>query len=273
MKFFKWILLIAILVVGAFYAYRLYRQNVSDLNAMSLVPDNAIYLFETNNPFESWQAISQSAQWRHLQKNNYFATLTSSVNSLDSVIHDNGLLSSIIGSRSVMVSAHMVSTRDYDFLFIVDLQEASLISVLQDYLTSFSGEGYSLKKDQYEGETLFIIRNSKDNSSLYMIMKGPYLVGSYNRSLVISSINASKGNSLLTDPSFLNNITTSGDGLARVYINYPRLPAYLGTYLDGQNEYVKHFSEALQTSRLDLFMDDEQIKIEGFTTINDSIES
>jgi hypothetical protein len=43
--------------------------------------------------------------------------------------------------------------------------------------------------------------------------------------------------------------------------------------LDGQNEYVKHFSAALQTSKLDLFMESEEIRIEGFTTINDSIES
>lgn len=265
--------MLALISAGAFYAYRWYRQDVADLNALSLVPDNAIYLLETQNPFDSWQTISNSAQWRHLQKSNHFAALTSSINSLDSVIRDNSLLSNIIGSRSVMVSAHMVSTRDYDFLFIVDLQEASLISILQDYLTSFSGEGYSLKKEQINGETLFIIRNSEDNSSLFMIMKGPYLVGSYNRSLVISAIDASKGNSLLTNPAFLNNMATSTDGLARVYINYPRLPAYLNTYLDGQNEYVKRFSEALQTSRLELFMDDEQIKIEGITTINDSIES
>ena len=273
MKFLKWILLIAILSAGAFFAYRWYRQDVADLNSMSLVPANAIYIFETNNPFESWQAISNSAQWRHIQKNNYFASLTSSVNSLDSIIHDNNLLSSIIGSRSVLVSAHMVSTRDYDYLFIVDLQEASLISVLQNYLSSFSGEGYSLKKDQYDGEPLFIVHSAEDNSSLYLIMKGPYLVGSYDRSLVVASIEASKGNSLLDDPSFLNNVTNSNDGLARVYINYPRLPAYLNVYLSGQNEYVRNFSNALQTSRLDLYVDDEQIKIDGFTTVNDSIES
>ena len=273
MKFLKWILILAILGVGAFYAYRLYRQNVAGLSTLSLVPENAIYLFETTDPFESWQTISNSIQWRHLQKNIFFASLTSSVNALDSLVQENNLLSSIIGSRSVTVSAHMVSMHDYDFLFIVDLKEASLISVLQNYLTSFSAEGYSLKKEQYDGEPLFIIRKNKDNSSLFLTMKGPYMVSSYNRSLVVSSIDASKGNNLLTNPAFLRNITPSSEGLGRVYINYSRLPAYLNTYLDGQNEYVRHFSNALQTSRLDLFLDNEEIKIDGFTTINDSVES
>src|SRR5690349_23842418 len=126
MKFIKWVFVLGILGAGAFFAYRWYRQDTSDLKALSLVPSTAVYLFETSSPINSWKSISNSLQWKHLQKNKYFASLTSSVNALDSLIHDNDLLFQLLGSRSVIVSTHMVSTRDYDFLFVVDLQEASL---------------------------------------------------------------------------------------------------------------------------------------------------
>jgi hypothetical protein len=273
MKLIKWILFLAVLGALAYFTYRWYRQDVSDLKVLSLVPPTAVYLFETSSPINSWKSISGSLQWQHLQKNKYFASLTSSVNALDSLIHDNDLLFQLLGSRSVIVSTHMVSTRDYDFLFVVDLQEASLISVLQEYLTSFSGKGYSVTKDKYQNEQLILVRDASNNKTLHLFMKGPFLVGSYNRTLVTSSIDASIGDNLLNSPAFQNNPETDDEGLVRIYINYPRLPAYTSIYTSGQNEYVKRFSSALQFSHLTFSLDHEEFRITGLTTINDTIES
>src|SRR5688572_16710775 len=137
MKFFVWILVIGALGAVAFFGYRWYREENASLNALTLVPEHAVYVIETDSPIDSWKTISGSLQWKHLQKNQYFASLTSSINALDSMVHDNELLFELLGSRSVMVSTHMVNASDYDFLFVVDLQEASLVSVLQQYLTNF----------------------------------------------------------------------------------------------------------------------------------------
>jgi len=273
MKAFKWILLVAALGAAAFLGWRWYRAGEGAPAGLSLVPPNAIYLFETTDPIESWKTISGSLQWRHLQKNSYFASLSASANSLDSLIRDNDLLFSIVGSRPVIISSHMVSTSDYDFLFVVDLQKTSMIAALQEYITSVSGGGYSIKKETYDGEPLFLVYNAEDNSTLFLAMKSSYMVASFNRSLVTASIDASKGDNLLNSKTFLKNVSPPEDGMGRIYINYQALPRYLAVYSTDVNEYAAQFSEALLTSRLDISLEHEEMKISGITTINDSIES
>jgi hypothetical protein len=273
MKFFIWILVIAGLGAAAFFGYRWYREENADLSGLTLVPEHAVYVIETDSPIDSWKTISGSLQWKHLQKNQYFASLTSSINALDSMVHDNELLFELLGSRAVMVSSHMVSGSDYDFLFVVDLQEASLVSVLQQYLTNFSAKGYSLTKEMYQGEQLFLVHSRDDNSTLHLFMKGPFMAGSYDRSLVAAAIHASQGENLLNSESFKNNLEKSDDGIARVYINYPMLPAFTAVYMTGQNEYVQKFSAALLSSQLVMTLENEAVRISGFTAINDSIES
>jgi hypothetical protein len=122
MKALKWIFILLTLGAVGYFSWRWFNPGDEAPAALTLVPPNAIYLFETRTPIESWKTISGSAQWRHLQKNSYFGSLTSATNSLDSLIRDNDLLFNLIGSRSVVVSAHMVGVRDYDFLFVVDLK-------------------------------------------------------------------------------------------------------------------------------------------------------
>lgn len=242
-------------------------------DAFSLIPPNAIYLFETETPIESWKTISSSAQWQHLQKNSYFASLTSAANSLDSQINDNSLLFELIGSRSLIVSTHLISSKDYDFLFLVDLKEASMISVVQDYLTTASGAGYTMKKEKYRDDILLLLQSVDDNSILYLVIKDSYLVASYSKILVTASIDAYQGINLATNATFVKHAAQSRDGLLSVYIHYLMLPGYLGVYMDGQNEYVSRFSQSLLTSRLDLSLSDDQMKISGLTIVNDSIES
>jgi Protein of unknown function (DUF3352) len=271
-KVMKWMLILLALGVIGYFSWKWFSPGAEAPAALSLVPPDAIYLFETNTPIESWKTISGSAQWKHLQKNTYFASLTSATNSLDSLIRDNDLLFNLIGSRSVIVSAHIVGPRAYDFLFVVDLKEASFISVLQQYLTSFSGKGYTVKKDNYRGGPITQVHNAKDNSTLSLVMKEPYFIGSYSRKLITASLDAFTGTNLSGNASFQNLLAVEHD-LGRVYINFPQLPAYASVYTEGNNAYVNQFSSALQSSVLNLSLENETFQIKGVTLLNDSIES
>src|SRR5689334_4256282 len=140
---FKWLFALLIFAGIGWVVVKWYMaQDEISVEAMTLIPADAIYCITTDNPIDTWKQVAGSKAWMHLQKNNYFAALTSSANSLDSLIRDNSLLFDMIGSRSLMVSAHMVSAKDYDFLFLVDLKEASGIKFLNEYITEFSSEGF-----------------------------------------------------------------------------------------------------------------------------------
>src|SRR5689334_15873794 len=114
-KFQKWIIALAFLGGIGWFGFNWYRaqqQTIAE-DAFSLIPNDAVYFIATADPFTSWKEISSSAAWSHLQHNPHFAELTSSVNSLDSLVRENDFLFELVASRAVVVSAHMISTKDY----------------------------------------------------------------------------------------------------------------------------------------------------------------
>src|SRR5262245_33992780 len=107
-KVIKWFVAVSVLGVVGWIVFKWYSSGSSiSVDALSLVPADAIYCFTTDDPINTWKEISRSGTWTHLQRNTYFASLTASANSLDSLIRDNDLLFDLIGSRSLIVSAHM----------------------------------------------------------------------------------------------------------------------------------------------------------------------
>ncbi len=270
-KALKWLVAIAILGGGGWVAYQWFRATESS-DVTSLIPSSAIYCVATNHPIESWKEISGSSAWRHLQSNAYFSSLTSSVNSLDSTIRDNDFLFRMIGSRELWASAHAIGPRAYDFLFSVDLGEASGIKFLNEYLTDLSAGGLTLRKEPYEGNMILILTRP-GMAPLFISMPGHFLVASFTKQLVIESLDAGKDEGSLALTSLTTFEGPADDELLRLYVNYKRLPELVRCYSEGPNEYAETLSRALRTSSLTMSLEKEMIKAVGPTFVNDSVES
>src|ERR1051325_2738761 len=159
MKYLKWFIVIALLGGGGWIAWKFYNAKGIAGEALQLIPDDAVYAIITDDPIGAWKKISGTQAWSYLNTNAYFASLTASANSVDSLIHDNEMLFDLIGSRSLIVSAHMTGTKDYDFLFLVDLQGASGLKFLNEYIT-----GLNVKKEKYYDTDVLIFHEPSDNS-------------------------------------------------------------------------------------------------------------
>jgi hypothetical protein len=271
----KWIFILGFLGAVGWVAFKWYAHTPDiSADALSLVPSDAIYYITTNDPVKSWKEIARSGAWAHLQKNAYFAALTASANSLDSLIHDNDLLFDLIGSRALLVSAHMTSAKEYDFLFLVDLKEVSGIKFLNEYLTSFSTEGFSVRKQKYGEEDLVILKNPAENTDLYLAMPGTFLLASYSKKIITAALDSREGTDNLAAMTFLkegDNIAEGG--ILKFYMNYAMLPQFMTAYSNGTNEYVDRLSKALHTTSLSMTVEDELLKATGHTYVNDSVES
>ncbi len=274
-KFLKWIIVLAILGGIGWVAFKWHNAQQQTLPeaTFSLIPDDAVYFIATADPFTSWKEISSSAAWSHLQHNAYFAELTSSVNSLDSLVRENNLLFQLVASRAVVVSAHMTSAKDYGFLFLVDLQDVSGIKFLNEYLTTFSLEGYTVSKEKHGEDDLIILTDIEKNSNLYLSLPGAHLIASFNKKIITSALDARKTSTGLPPEKFIELGEDLQPGIAQLYLNYDRLPQFLAGYTNRANEYVNRFSQALHTTSLSLTFEDELVKASGYTSVNDSVDS
>ncbi|HEU5290384.1 MAG TPA: DUF3352 domain-containing protein [Cyclobacteriaceae bacterium] len=275
MRFLKWVILLAFLGGIGWFGFNWYRTQQQTLpeDTFSLIPDDAVYFIATGDPFTSWKDISSSGAWIHLQRNPHFAELTASVNSLDSLIRDNDLLFKLLASRAVLVSAHMISTKDYDFLFLVDLKDVSGIKFLNEYLTTFSLEGYNVSKEKYGDDDVIILHDMEKNADLFLSLPGSHLVASYNKRIITSALDARKTNTGLPAEKFIELSKDLETGMMQLYLNYDNFPQFWTSYTTGTNEYVNRFSRALRTTSLSITLEEELISASGFTSVNDSVES
>ncbi|HMJ68277.1 MAG TPA: DUF3352 domain-containing protein [Cyclobacteriaceae bacterium] len=272
MRLFKWIIVLAVLGGGGWVAWKFYSSKGVAGEALQLIPDDAVYAIITDDPIETWKQIAGTEAWSHLAHNAYFASLTSSANSLDSLIRDNEMLFDLIGSRSLIVSAHMIGTKDYDFLFLVDLQGASGIKFLNEYVTTFTTGGFTVKKEKYFDHDIVILHDPSDNTNLYISIPGTFLVMSYTKKVLLNALDAQASGATLSK----DRLMPVGDGsnsIGKLYLNYYRLPELVRSYSDGENEYVNNLSESLISTNLDIQIDGNLLTAKGFTYVNDSTES
>jgi hypothetical protein len=265
-----------ILVGGiAYFAYLFFVSPQNSFQAIYLVPKNAVYIIETDEPIQSWKKISDSRIWKHMRTQPYFNELTNSANSLDSLIRSNENLFSMLGSRKVIVSSHVYAPRKYDHLFIVDLQKASRLEFLQQYLSNMNGDSYTVTERRHNGITISELFDRKSRQTLYLSFIKNLFVCSYTNSLLEASIDGMDRPEIGRDNNFLElKKEVSNDGLFNLYLNYPFLNGYMACFLSGQNENVKAISKALHYSALNFSLDDnDKMVMEGFTNINDSVSS
>ena len=272
MKALKWIIVLAILGGAGWVGWKFYSAKGIAGEALQLIPDDAIYAIITDDPIGAWKKISGTQAWSHLENSAYFASITSSANSLDSLIHDNEMLFDLIGTRSLIVSAHMIGTKDYDFLFLVDLQGASGIKFLNEYVTTFNTGGYTVKKEKYFDNDIVILHDPSDNTNLYISIPGTFLVMSYTKKVLINALDAQLGGATLQK----DKLVPAGDGansIGKLYLNYDKLPDLVHCFSDGENEYINRLSESMISTNLDLRVDEDMLTAKGYTYVNDSVDS
>ena len=72
-KFFKTLLILIIIGAigaGGYYVYTNYFSKSDGRDAFTLVPEDAIFIVESTNLNEGWNAISNSKVWHHLADEN-----------------------------------------------------------------------------------------------------------------------------------------------------------------------------------------------------------
>ncbi len=273
-RLLKWMVPLVIIGGIGWVAWKWYGAKGISGDAFSLIPADAIYCIATSHPIKMWKDVSESNTWQHLQKNSYFAHLTSAAENLTDLVKGNDLLVNLVGSTSLIASAHMTEPKKYDFLFLLDLQNASGIKFLNEYLSSFVASGYLVRKQKYKGEDIIILYNTSDKSSLYLSMPGSYLIASYTRNLLTKALDLQGTEHKSSKELFfaVDDEPEKTDKL-QLYLNYSMLPRFMASYSDGKNEYVNRLAQALRTSSMDLTVEEDMIRAKGETFINDTIES
>jgi len=266
-------MLFTVLGLAGFAMYQYYLSPKENFQAIYLIPKNAIYFVETDEPIRNWKQISRNPPWKHMRTQPYLGELIASANSLDWLLADNATLFELFGSRHVLTSAHVYRPGVYDFLFIVDLEKAAKLKFLQDYLTNLSSKGFRVTKRNFEGTSITELYDKSTRKTLYLSFIENLMLCSYVHTLVESAIHQKDDPAIGRDFRYIDiSQRIGGGGMFNVYMQYAFLDEYMRCYMSEGNEYVNSLSKSMGFTggTFDL-KEDGQMMLDGYTHVNDSI--
>lgn len=269
------VILILLIGLGSYFAWIKFSPN-KFTDVYYLVPDDAVMVMETDKPIENWQYFSTSNMWLGLKSYPPFAEITKNADLLDDVIKSNQQVFSLLGQRHLLISIHMTKTKDYDFVYYTDMQEASKSSMIKTSLISVIKQfDYKYTFREYNEVEIHEFLDPQSRDVLSVCFVNNYLICSYNKSLIENVILTSKlpEKQMGVKPQFTEvNRLTGASGICRLMINYNTFHQYLGVYMDDVSD-LKSMFGGMFYSGMEMSFKDDFIQADGYTLLNDTVSS
>jgi len=265
------ILTIFIALIG-YLVYFFYLAPSSNLQSIYLIPKDAVFVVETQEPVANWDKIRESDVWKHLQKNDYFFELTESIHKIDTVFHNKKKFFKLFGTRSLFFSVHMYKPKDYGLFYVIDLKRISKLKLLRTYLNTLLNDDYSLSRRDYHGNEIIELYDKKSRETLHLAFIKNQLVASYVHTLVEASIDQKNEPVIGRNLDFIEVKKKTGfDDMFRLYLQYKYFDEYTQYFSDKPNAFIDALSNNFLFSGFSLDLQSNNTMIaDGFTNISES---
>lgn len=269
------ILAVVLLALGLNYVYNMYWKPDNFLRQIYLIPQDAMYIVETDDPFNNWKKFSRSKPWEYLKGQEKMKEISDNVHLLDSVLHENKTLLGLLGRRNLMISAHMTRRSDFDFLFVVDMQKAAKLESLKQQMENlFKTVDYRVTSRKYKEYKIMELFDPKERTTLYMAFIDNHMVCSFTGLLVEKAIREKENPAIGRDLYFLDiEQKMSGGSLCKIYINYRYFDQYMTLLSGTPDEDMTSLCRSMQFTGVKFNASDKDLSLTGYTNPNDSTDS
>ena len=252
-----------------YQVYVFYIATNDNIQSIYLVPKDAVYVIETDQPVDNWATISESEIWQHLNTNDYFNTLAKNLNKLDSIFKEKESVFNRIGNRDVLVSAHVYAPKKYGFFYVVDLQKLSRLNVLKSHLNTVVNNNYKVSKRDYKTHEITEVYDNKTHETLYISFIKNQMIASYVHTLVEASIDQYLEPDIGRNLNFLEvKKEVDGDDMFRLYFQYDYLDEFVKVFSNKPNTLTTSISKSLAFSGFSFDLNKNIITANGITNVN-----
>lgn len=263
------IVVLILLAIGGYFAY-IYFSESGSRDTYSLVPEDAIYVIETENLTRGWKTVSSSKMWQHLISNQYFSDINEDIAEIDSLLSNNKVIDMALSNRKMLISTHKITPDDYDFIFYIDIQKASKMGVFKDALTMLD---YNITKYVHNNIEVIELADRSSSDKYYLAIVENILVVSFRPDLLKNAIEQKDNHYWQTNRRFQQVATTvRGDKLFNFYFNYAKLDEFMKVFMAENNELVTALGNSLAYSAFSIDFKNERLYFDGYTN-TDSVSS
>lgn len=254
------ILLAGLLLLGAgYFTYDKWVRN-PDPTIWSFVPQNALLVYESAVPLQTLQEVRETGIWKNVGTLPFLSGMSRNLQVLDSIIGP-GAFSSSFGSNPALFSLHTISSSEFDFLFIVEIQNLTQHAFISKMQTV-----YTKKTRQYLGFTITELKSADDQETFTFIFYKKFLIGSFTAFLVEDAIRAVDDENILPFVAKfpeLQQVTKLEQDQGNLYVNFERMEPALSAF----SSQIGGFNLG-KSAFLDLKITDDLINLSGFTFLD-----
>lgn len=259
-KKITWLIILAILAFLAYHAVQFFVVKQDSINSIYLIPSDAVFFFEMDEPISNLKTLSKSEIWDHFQTNQQINEMSAKLNGIDSIFQSDTNLFETIGDRDLIVSAHMIKRDDYAFLYIVDLGKLSRLNIIKKNIDQFIGKGFKVNRRNFETIELTEITDLQTYETLTIGFIENQMIASYHGKLVEKSITEYKNPSIGRDLQFLEvQKEVRQNGLLRFYLNHKRLREYYGIFSNEPSTNIDLLTDHFTFSGWSIDEDDDRL--------------
>ncbi|WP_154852494.1 hypothetical protein [Cyclobacterium xiamenense] len=181
------ILLILVLGVAAFLMLKTGYFD-DQWEGTEMIPPNAVFVFETDDPVGFWNSLVQQPVWEKLHQFAGLQQLESQLVFLDNITGNQGNLHQFLKGQRFRLSLHPLGKQSFGFLAATAFTNREFLPFIKNLEQKFKNQGGEVKRRSYSGISLFEISLENGEKRFTYAIVDNVLLGSYHSFLVEDAI-------------------------------------------------------------------------------------
>lgn len=243
-------------------------------SALTLMPNNPVFVFETNNILTLFREVEAQPMWNNLVQTDYFNTVAARTQYFIEVLSKNPKGISLLSNRKITASVHVTSKEDFGTLFFVPVPATDDIQYLNEVLSFFrSKPEFQFDERNFKDFKIYEVKQKGTKSIFSFVIYKGFFFGSYNSILiddVVRHITSGESYYRVTRVnSDWQELSFWKKGKLRVHVNPEQLPQFITT-TSNENQ-LPFFTPLKQFAESALFagsINPAQLRFAGVTLTN-----
>jgi hypothetical protein len=265
LKIWKSLLVILALSLMSWGGYELYQRFIQSrtINSLELISSDAVFIFETQQADFTWQELRKQPIWTALSRFPTFQSLETQLNSLDSLVGEEGFVSKTIRNKQVTVSYHAVGTDKFSLLYTLNFGSSSPQDLL-DKLKSKAPKTIRFQTRKYSEQEIYDVLNANNSIQYSISVLNNVLLVSSSSFVIEEAIRFYLSEDATPISTKLGENLSNKDGLGRILLSSKGLAKLLaGVSEDKNTATLQELQAADYLLALNLQFEDHQLLFKG----------
>ncbi|MTI37978.1 DUF3352 domain-containing protein [Fulvivirga lutimaris] len=224
-----------------------------------------------DNPLSQWQKMTDNDIWSYLKTNPFLSSIGQSIDSLNTEIRKNKVLWDLTAARPMVISFHNIRNEEYEILYTIDLQKATQLSFLKDYIGNIIGDNAKIYTRDYQGAEIIEFTFNDSPEVYYLSVDGNLLIVSTTHALIETSISERSVPTIIRDLDFVEVSKYMEGDAPTIYFQQKHFTKLLEKFADNdeQKDALRFFKYS-NFIGLNTDIGDKYISITGLSDLPDN---